>query len=214
MGLLGIFVVLVELPCTGAPYFAILALLAKGMYADAVPYLLLYNFIFVAPLLAVIAIAYFGKTESMERWRAEHRGAMRLFTGLFLVALGAYMIYSLYLSFNPMPRRNFSLFQSMALSATAWAVAREGHDVVFYRNPAEGYRRRVCAEDGELERRCRLGGCRSTTYSIRKKAGSRKQGKYVVGGAAYTDQRRRPRVWTRRAQKAGVPILPYRNFVV
>ncbi len=97
VGLLGIFVVLVELPCTGAPYFAILALLAKGMYADAVPYLLLYNFIFVAPLLAVIAIAYFGKTESMERWRAEHRGAMRLFTGLFLVALGAYMIYSLYL---------------------------------------------------------------------------------------------------------------------
>ena len=104
MGLLGIFVVLVELPCTGAPYFAILALLAKGMYADAVPYLLLYNFIFVAPLLAVIAIAYFGKTESMERWRAEHRGAMRLFTGLFLVALGAYMIYSLYLSLIRCPK--------------------------------------------------------------------------------------------------------------
>jgi len=95
VGLLGIFVVLVELPCTGAPYFAILALLSKGVYADAIPYLLLYNFIFVLPLLVVIAIAYFGKGESMEEWRKRHRGTMRLGIGLFLIALGMYMIYSL-----------------------------------------------------------------------------------------------------------------------
>ena len=40
---LGIFVVLVELPCTGAPYLVILGLLAKGEYSAAVPLLLLYN---------------------------------------------------------------------------------------------------------------------------------------------------------------------------
>lgn len=92
IALLGIFVVLVELPCTGAPYFAILALLAQGSYATAVPYLLFYNFVFVLPLLVVIGIAYFGRNERIEQWRRQYRGAMRLAIGLFLIALGAYMI--------------------------------------------------------------------------------------------------------------------------
>lgn len=96
VGLLGIFVVLVELPCTGAPYFAVLALLAKGAYAQAVPYLLLYNFVFILPLLVVITIAWFGKTARMEAWRLENRGLMRLLVGLFLLALGGYMIYSVW----------------------------------------------------------------------------------------------------------------------
>ncbi|MDP3725595.1 MAG: hypothetical protein Q8R36_00180 [bacterium] len=96
VGLLGIFVVLVELPCTGAPYFAVLALLAQGEYVAAIPYLLLYNFIFVLPLLVVIALVYFGRGEQMEALRLQHRGAMRLVVGLFLIALGIYMIYSLY----------------------------------------------------------------------------------------------------------------------
>lgn len=96
VGLLGIFVVLVELPCTGAPYFAVLALLAQGDYTRAVPYLLLYNLVFVLPLLVVIALAYLGKGERMEAWRKRHRAMMRLGAGVFLIALGAYMIYSIY----------------------------------------------------------------------------------------------------------------------
>jgi cytochrome c biogenesis protein CcdA len=96
MALLGVFVVLVELPCTGAPYFAILGLLAQGNYAAATPLLLLYNFIFVVPLLVVIGVSYFGATsDRLEVWRKEHRGLMRLIVGLFLVALGAYMLYTL-----------------------------------------------------------------------------------------------------------------------
>ncbi len=94
VGLLGVFVVMVELPCTGAPYFAVLALLAKGDYTQAIPYLLIYNFIFILPLLVVIALAYFGKGEKMEEWRKCHRGLMRLVIGLFLIALGGYMIYA------------------------------------------------------------------------------------------------------------------------
>ncbi|MAZ41072.1 hypothetical protein CL654_03060 [bacterium] len=96
--LIGVFVVLVELLCTGAPYFAILGLLAEGSYSQAVPLLLLllYNLIFVLPLLIVIIAAYFGATsEKLETWRKEHRGLMRLGIGLFLVALGVYMIYVL-----------------------------------------------------------------------------------------------------------------------
>lgn len=94
--LLGVFVVLVELPCTGAPYLAILGLLSKGAFAAAVPLLLLYNFVFVIPLFIIIGVAYFGtSSDRLENWRKEHRGIMRLGIGLFLLALGLYMIYSL-----------------------------------------------------------------------------------------------------------------------
>lgn len=94
--LLGIFVVLVELPCTGAPYLAILGLLSKGAFATAVPLLLLYNLIFILPLFIIIGISYFGtSSEALEGWRKEHRGLMRLGIGLVLLLLGFYMLYSL-----------------------------------------------------------------------------------------------------------------------
>jgi len=94
-GLLGIFVVFVELPCTGAPYLAILGLLSGGDYSTAIPLLLLYNLIFILPLLVIIGLVYAGHTsKTLEKWRKGHRGIMRLGIGLFLLALGAYMIWS------------------------------------------------------------------------------------------------------------------------
>jgi len=93
---LGVFVVLVELPCTGAPYLAILAMLSKGAIAAAVPLLLLYNLVFILPLFVIIGIAYFGtSSERLESWRKEHKGLMRLGVGIFLMTLGFYMLYSL-----------------------------------------------------------------------------------------------------------------------
>lgn len=95
-GLLGIFVVLVELPCTGAPYLAILAILGQGDFATGIPLLLLYNLIFILPLFFIIGVAYFGKSsKTLEAWRKKHRGVMRLLTGLFLIALGIGMLYYL-----------------------------------------------------------------------------------------------------------------------
>jgi cytochrome c biogenesis protein CcdA len=96
-GALGIFVVLVELPCTGAPYLAILGILGQGNYSDGIPLLLLYNLIFIMPLFFIIGAVYFGKSSQMlEKWRKKHRGVMRLAVGLFLIGLGGYMIYTIY----------------------------------------------------------------------------------------------------------------------
>lgn len=93
---IGVLAVMVELPCTGAPYLAILGLLSKGAFASAVPLLLLYNLIFVLPMFVIIGIAFFGtSSEVLESWRKEHRGLMRLGIGIFLLLLGFYMIYSL-----------------------------------------------------------------------------------------------------------------------
>ena len=94
-GLLGIFVVFVELPCTGAPYLAILGLLSAEDYSSGIPLLLLYNLVFILPLFVIIGLVYFGHTsKTLEKWRKGHRGIMRLGIGLFLLALGAYMIWS------------------------------------------------------------------------------------------------------------------------
>lgn len=93
--LLGFFVVFVELPCTGAPYLAILGMLSRGEYAAGVPLLLLYNLVFVLPLFLIIGVVYAGfATKELEGWRREHRGLMRLLVGLFLLALGFYMIWA------------------------------------------------------------------------------------------------------------------------
>ncbi len=93
--LLGIFVVFVELPCTGAPYLAILGMLSAGEYATAIPLLLLYNLVFILPLFVIVGLVYFGHaSKTLEKWRKEHRGYMRLGIGLFLLLLGAYMIWA------------------------------------------------------------------------------------------------------------------------
>ena len=95
-GLLGIFVVFVELPCTGAPYLAVIGLLSAGNYADGIPLMLLYNLIFILPLFVIIGLVYWGKSsKAMEKWRKKHRGLMRLVIGLFLLALGIYMIWNI-----------------------------------------------------------------------------------------------------------------------
>jgi len=94
--LLGVFVVFVELPCTGAPYLAILGMLSSGLFAEGIPLLMLYNIIFILPLFIIIGLVYTGQTsKKLEKWRKESRGMMRLLIGLFLVALGAYMIWAI-----------------------------------------------------------------------------------------------------------------------
>lgn len=91
---LGIFVALVELPCTGAVYLAVLSLMSlAGVTALNLTWLLLYNFIFVLPLLVIIFLFYQGlSTEAVEAWRLKHRKLMRLAIGLVLLALGVWMI--------------------------------------------------------------------------------------------------------------------------
>jgi len=91
----GSVITLVELPCTGAPYLAILAKMAQGGagFVAGLPLLLLYNLVFVLPLLVIIWMAYYGvEIKKMEGWKQEHRGTMRLVIGLALYAIGIWII--------------------------------------------------------------------------------------------------------------------------
>lgn len=91
----GAILTLIELPCTGAPYLAILTVMSQSGYAyvTALPLLLYYNLVFILPLIVIIYLAYSGfAMKRLEGWRQEHRGAMRLVIGLFLLAIGIWII--------------------------------------------------------------------------------------------------------------------------
>lgn len=91
---LGVFVAAVELPCTGGPYLAITTLLAKIGFSLKVFWLLLiYNFIFVLPLIVILLLVYFGaSTERIKAWKDQQKKWMRLFIGLVMLALGALLL--------------------------------------------------------------------------------------------------------------------------
>lgn len=86
---LGAFVSAVELPCTGAPYLAIITLLAQNFNLTAFLLLVLYNIIFVLPLIIILLLVASGvKLHEIKRWKQANRPIMRLLIGLMLVALG------------------------------------------------------------------------------------------------------------------------------
>lgn len=93
--LLGAFVALVELPCTGAVYLAVLALISlAGLTINNFLLLIIYNLLFILPLVIILLIVYKGgETGRLEKWRKKYREEMRLLTGLLLVALGIWMVW-------------------------------------------------------------------------------------------------------------------------
>ena len=87
---MGALVGLCEFPCTGGPYLLVLGLLHdQGTYIKGLGYLLLYNIIFVSPLVLVLLMASDNSLLSkVQRWRKNNLSRMRLFSGIAMVALG------------------------------------------------------------------------------------------------------------------------------
>ncbi|MBU0668446.1 GAP family protein [Patescibacteria group bacterium] len=86
---LGMFVAAVELPCTGGPYLAITTILSRNFDMKTFFYLLLYNFIFVLPLIVIVGLAYLGTSvASLKKWKEMNKKWMRFGAGLLMIALG------------------------------------------------------------------------------------------------------------------------------
>src|SRR3989344_4593180 len=93
VALLGGFVSAVELPCTGAPYLAIIAILSQSFDLNAFWLLVLYNFIFVSPLVVILVLVAMGKKiQEVKSWKQDNRGFMRLAIGVLLVGLAWLLI--------------------------------------------------------------------------------------------------------------------------
>jgi cytochrome c-type biogenesis protein len=85
----GALVAMCEVPCSGAIYVGVLALLAKAAILPRLGYLLAYNLMFVAPLVVLLALA--GNRQSYNRiahWTIHQRVASRLILGGFTLLLG------------------------------------------------------------------------------------------------------------------------------
>ena len=87
--LLGAFIAGVELPCTGAPYLAIITLLSLNFDAYAFFLLVLYNVVFVLPLIIILLLVAGGtKVSAIKEWKQANKGYMRLAIGFMLIGLG------------------------------------------------------------------------------------------------------------------------------
>lgn len=86
---LGAFVSAVELPCTGAPYLAIITVLAQTFDFTAFLLLVLYNIVFISPLIVILLLVAAGVgVHRVKAWKQDARGYMRLAIGLLMIALG------------------------------------------------------------------------------------------------------------------------------
>jgi len=93
----GAFVTIFLLPCTIGPYVICGGILCPLGVLKAIPLLLLYNLIFVLPMIAVVLIIYFGlsKIEDISGWQARNIKYLDLVSGLIIIGLGIAMIFGL-----------------------------------------------------------------------------------------------------------------------
>ena len=95
---IGFVISALELVCTGQVYLPTLTFVAsiEGMRADAIAYLLLYNIIFIVPLLVVFGCVYWGTT-SMQLGGVLQRHLVTVKVGIsiLLFGLGTWLILSI-----------------------------------------------------------------------------------------------------------------------
>jgi hypothetical protein len=93
----GALVTIFLLPCTIGPYVICGGLLCTLDLIKTVPWLLLYNLIFVLPMLAITVACYIGFTtvEDVSGWREKNIKYLHLAAGLIILVLGIAIIFGL-----------------------------------------------------------------------------------------------------------------------
>ncbi len=93
--LIGLIVTLVEFPCSGMMYLGVITyLITQGTPSELViGYLLLYNIIFVIPLIIITLLAR-KSAENIEKARLKYRRWFRLILGTALVMLAFFLVTS------------------------------------------------------------------------------------------------------------------------
>ena len=92
--ILGIVVSLFELPCTGGVYIAIITMLSKNVSISYL-YLLIYNIIFVLPLIILTILVYRGTSpEKLQKWSSSERHWMKLGAAIVMLLLAIYLLWS------------------------------------------------------------------------------------------------------------------------
>ena len=90
---IGLIVTLFLLPCTIGPYIIASGNLSQLSFAQTIPLLLLYNIIFIIPMLIITLIIYFGLTtvENISGWKERNIRYLHLIEAIILLILGILM---------------------------------------------------------------------------------------------------------------------------
>jgi len=92
----GFLVSLFLVPCASGPYLSILGLMAtKGYTTGTISLLMLYNLVFVSPMLIITFAMYFFDTRmgKLETWRTKYNWLLHLIAGIVMVGIGLYLIH-------------------------------------------------------------------------------------------------------------------------
>jgi cytochrome c biogenesis protein CcdA len=93
----GFLVTLLEAVCTGQVYLPTIVLMTKqqGLRCVGWLYLVFYNFLFVAPLLAVMVLAYYGmKWDRLAKATQKNLVVIKVSFGIVLIGLAAFLAFA------------------------------------------------------------------------------------------------------------------------
>jgi len=93
----GIFVTLFLLPCTIGPYIICGGILCSFGLLEVFPWLLLYNLIFILPMLVIVGLIYWGlkRVEDVSGWKDKNIKYLHLIAGIIMASLGIAMVLGL-----------------------------------------------------------------------------------------------------------------------
>ncbi|NYZ77656.1 hypothetical protein H0O02_05090 [Candidatus Micrarchaeota archaeon] len=82
------------LPCSSGPYLMVLSMLSKTVTLKALMYLILYNMVFVLPMVIIAVVIYIGKTsvEEIGEMKEKYIRQIHLISGLILFVLFLLML--------------------------------------------------------------------------------------------------------------------------
>jgi cytochrome c biogenesis protein CcdA len=93
---LGFLIGLFEFPCTGQVYLPIVIVIREiSTYrTQALFYLLLYNLLFILPLLAVFAVAYWGvSSDTLAKFMKKRMALIKILTAIFFFATAGFIMF-------------------------------------------------------------------------------------------------------------------------
>jgi len=93
----GLFISILELACTGQVYLPTIIFVSSlpELKLRAIFYLVLYNLLFILPLIVVFVLAYFGTTsKELTRFLQKHAAAVKLGLAVLFFVLAVWLLFS------------------------------------------------------------------------------------------------------------------------
>lgn len=96
----GLLISFLELACTGQVYLPTIIFVSSmpGMRLQAILYLILYNLLFILPLVIIFVMVYFGTTsKDLTNFLRRNAAVVKFGMGIVFLSLGGWLVYSLFM---------------------------------------------------------------------------------------------------------------------